>query len=343
MITAVGIDLAKNVFQLHGVDERGHMKLKKKLRRTQMVEFFANLPHCLIGIEACGSAHFWARKLQALGHTVRLMAPQFVKPYVKTNKNDAADAEAICEAVGRPGMRFVPVKTIDSQALLSLHRARQSFIKARTSQANQIRGLLAEFGIVVPQGIANIERRIPGVLSDAENDLTVGFRQLLMRLMEHLRELRRQSQEIEAEIKRWHEQNEASRRLADVPGIGVLTASALVASIGDAKAFSSGRQLAAWLGLVPRQHSSGGKPQLLGISKRGDRYLRTLLVHGARSVIRCADRKIGHENTWLGRLLTRRHANIAACALANKSARIVWALLVNGQKYASVSRISAAA
>jgi transposase len=262
---------------------------------------------------------------------------------VKTNKNDAADAEAICEAVGRPGMRFVPVKAIDSQALLALHRARQSFIKARTSQANQIRGLLAEFGIVVPQGIGSLEQRIPGVLADAENELTVGFRQLLVRLMEHFRQLRRQTDEIEAEIKHWHEQNEASRRLAEVPGIGVLTASALVASIGDAKAFSSGRQLAAWLGLVPRQHSSGGKPQLLGISKRGDRYLRTLLIHGARSVIRCADRKIGYERSWLGQLLRRRHPNVAACALANKSARIVWALLANGQKYVPVSQTDAAA
>jgi transposase len=333
-IAAVGIDLAKSVFQLHGVDEHGRTRLKKKLRRAQVVEFFANLPACVVGMEACASAHFWARTLQGLGHTVRLMAPQFVKPYVKTNKNDAADAEAICEAVGRPGMRFVAIKDVESQALLALHRARQSFIKARTAQANQIRGLLAEFGVVVPQGIGNLQQRVPGVLADAENGLTQGFRQLLVRLMEHMRDLRQQSDEIEAQIKRWHEQNEASLRLAAVPGIGVLTASALVASIGDAKAFSSGRQLAAWLGLVPRQHSSGGKPQLLGISKRGDRYLRTLLIHGARSVIRCADRKIGYERSWLGQLLRRRHPNVVACALANKSARIVWALLANRQTYA---------
>jgi transposase len=331
--TTIGFDLAKHIFQLHGVDERGHANLKKKLKRSQVAVFFANLPACLIGMEACASAHYWARKLEALGHTVRLIAPQFVKPYVKTNKNDAADAEAICEAVGRPGMRFVPIKTVESQSLLSLHRARQGFIKARTAQANQIRGLLAEFGIVIPQGIGHIERCMPGILEDGENELTESFRQLLMRLMGHLRQLRQEAEEIEAEINRWHQQNEASRKLSAIPGIGPITASALVASIGNAKAFANGRQLAAWLGLVPRQHSSGGKPLLLGISKRGDTYLRTLLIHGARAVIRHAPAKSGHEESWLGKLLTRRHRNIAACALANKSARIVWAVLAHGREY----------
>src|SRR5437016_1632148 len=332
-ITAVGLDLAKSVFQVHGVDQEGRASVKKQLKRAQVAVFFANLPPCLVGMEACSSAHYWARKFQALGHTVRLMAPQFVKPYVKTNKTDAADAEAICEAVNRPGMRFVPIKSIESQTLLALHRARQGFIKSRVAQTNQIRGLLAEFGIVVPQGARNIEARIPDVLEDAENGLPVNFRQLLLRLLEHSRQLRRQAEEVEAEIKRWHEHNDASRRVAEIPGIGALTASALVASIGDAKAFANGRQLAAWMGLVPRQYSSGGKPKLLGISKRGDKYLRGLMIHGARSVILRAKAKPGYAESWLGRLLARRHVNVAACALANHNARVAWALLAHKRHY----------
>jgi transposase len=332
-ITAIGLDLAKQVFQVHGVDERGHAVVNKKLRRNQVPLFFANLPPCLVGIEACSSSHYWARKLLAFGHTVRLIAPQFVRPYVKANKTDAADAEAICEAVGRPGMRFVPLKSIDNQMLLALHRARQGFIKARVAQTNQIRGFLAEFGIIVPQGPKNLEPRMPAILGDAENTLPTNMRQLLQRLMQHARDLRLQAEEIEAEIKRWHERNEASCRLAEIPGIGPLTASALVASIGDARAFANGRQLAAWIGLVPRQHSSGGKPKLLGISKRGDTYLRTLLVHGARAVIARAKPKPGYEESWLGRLLRRRHKNVVACALANHNARVAWALLARDRRY----------
>ena len=266
----IGIDLAKSVFQVHGVDEQGKVVLKKQLKRTHMLPFFANLPPCLIGMEACGGAHYWARKLEQLGHTVKLMAPQFVKPYVKTNKHDAADAEAICEAVSRPSMRFVPVKTGEQQAVLSLHRARQGFVKARTAQGNQIRGLLAEFGIVIPQGIGSIFRCLPEILEDGENDLPGTFRHLLQRLGEHLKELERQVAELDAQIQRWHQATAASRKLAEIPGIGPLTASALVAAIGDATSFENGRQLAAWLGLVPRQHSSGGRQTLLGISKRGD-------------------------------------------------------------------------
>ena len=291
-ITTVGIDLAKKVFQVHGVDERGKAGLKKQLKRAQVLPFFANLPPCLIGMEACGSAHYWARKLEQLGHTVKLMAPQFVKPYVKTNKNDAADAEAICEAVSRPSMRFVPIKTGEQQAVLSLHRAREGFVKARTAQANQIRGLLAEYGIVISLGIDNIAKQLPDILEDGENELPGEFRQLLQRLGEHLKELDRQVDELDAQIQRWHRENAVSRELAKIPGIGPLTASALVASIGDANSFENGRQLAAWLGLVPRQHSTGGKQTLLGISKRGDCYLRTLLIHGARAVIRVSERKM---------------------------------------------------
>ncbi len=284
-ITTIGIDLAKNLFQVHGVDQRGKTTLRKQLRRHQVTAFFANLPACLIGMEACGSAHYWARKLQGFGHTVRLMAPQFVKPYVKTNKNDVADAEAICEAVARPNMRFVPIKNVEQQAVLALHRVRKGFVKARTAQANQIRGLLAEFGLIIPQGIWHLAKRVPELLEDASNALPGAFRPLVQRLMDHLKELARQVGELEREIQRWHRGNEASRKLEEIPGIGPITASALVASIGDAKSFDNGRQVAAWLGLVPKQHSSGGKSTLLGISKRGDSYLRTLLIHGARSVI----------------------------------------------------------
>ncbi|MDN8618765.1 IS110 family transposase [Variovorax ginsengisoli] len=320
-ITTVGIDLAKNVFQVHGVNEHGKAALKKQIKRDQMAVFFASLPPCLIGMEACGGAHHWARKLQGFGHTVKLMAPQFVKPYVKTNKNDAADAEAICEAVARPNMRFVPVKNIEQQAVLSLHRVRQGFVGARTALTNQIRGLLAEFGLVVPQGISHVCSKVPELIEDASNELPGTFRLLIQRLLNHLKELDRQVSELEAQIKTSHRNSEASRKLEKIPGIGPITASALVATIGDAKSFDNARQLAAWVGLVPAQSSSGGKATLLGISKRGDTYLRTLLVHGARAVLWSFRSKADQNgNAWLQKLLERRNANIAAIALANKNA-----------------------
>lgn len=331
-ITTIGIDLAKNVFQLHGVDARGKTVIKKQLKRDQMAAFFSNLPPCLIGMEACASAHHWGRKLQEMGHTVKLMAPQFVKPYVKSNKNDAADAEAICEAVARPSMRFVPLKNTDQQSILAVHRARQGFVKARTAQANQIRGLLAEFGIVLSQGIHHLGARVPALIEAASNELTGAFRSLIQRLLDHLKELDRHVRELELEIKAWHRANPISSKLEKVPGIGPITASALVASIGDAKNFQNGRQVAAWLGLVPKQHSSGGKPVLLGMSKRGDSYLRTLLIHGARAVIFQAQRNT-HSNSWLLELIQRRHTNVAAVALANKNARIIWALLAHEREF----------
>lgn len=339
-ITTVGIDLAKNVFQVDGVNEHGKATLRKRLRRDQVALFFANLPSCVIGMEACAGAHHWARKLQALGHTVRLIAPQFVKPYVKSNKNDAADAEAICEAAGRPSMRFVPIKNVEQQSVLALHRARQGFVKARTAQANQIRGLLGEYGLVVPQGIAHITKRVPELIEDARNELPGAFRMLIDRLLDHLKLLQRQAEEIEDQIQAWHRANDASRRLEKVPGIGPLTASALAATVGDARNFENGRQLAAWLGLVPRQHSTGGKPTLLGMSKRGDPYLRTLLIHGARAVIYRATLRASSEN-WLVRLTARRNKNVAAVALANKTARVVWALLAHGREFQSDYRTAA--
>jgi len=334
-ITTVGVDLAKNVIQVHARDDRGRTILKKQLKREQVIPFFTKVESCVVGMEACGSAHFWARRLMELGHEVRLMAPQFVKPYVKTNKNDAADAEAICEALSRPNMRFVPVKTVEQQAVLALHRARSGLVKARTAQANQIRGLLREFGINLPQGIGYIATRLPAILEDGENGLPGSMRELLERLFIHLNALGRQVDELETKIQMLHRDNDASRRLAQIPGIGPLTASALVASIGQVNAFDNGRQLAAWIGLVPRQHSSGGKSTLLGISKRGDVYLRTLLIHGARAVIRHWEHKPDQANSWLSRLLRRRNKNIAAVALANKNARVAWALIAHDSRYQS--------
>jgi len=332
-ITTVGIDLAKNVFQLHGVNDHGKAVLRRQIHRGQMRGLFFNLPPCLIGMEACASAHYWARTLESYGHTVHLIAPQFVRPYVKTHKNDATDAEAICEAVSRPHMRFVPIKTIEQQSALSLHRVRQGFVRARTAQACQIRSLLAEFGLVLPQGIANI-KQVPKLLQVAGRELPAPFCRLIERLLAHLTELDRQAKELEEQILDWHERSEPSRRLAKIPGIGPITASALVASISDVRSFKSGRQLAAWLGLVPRQHSSGGKPVLLGISKRGDRYLRTLLVHGARSVIVQARKRADEtKSDWLKKLLDRRHVNIATVALAHRTVRTVWALLAHDREY----------
>jgi transposase len=332
--TTIGLDIAKSVFQVHGVDGRGQVTLQRRLRRGQVLGFFANLPRSLVGIEACASAHHWAREIYKLGHEVKLMPPQFIKPYVKTNKNDARDAEAICEAVARPNMRFVAIKTIEQQELLMLHRARQRLIQARTAQANQLRGLLAEFGFVLPQGLARLEREVPDILADADNGLSARLRERLSCLLSQLRELDERVRDWEREILGWHRENPLSRRLEKIPGIGPLTASALVASIGNARAFKNGRQLAAWLGLVPHQDSSGGKTRLLGISKRGDRYLRTLLILGSHSVLRRLKCNPAHgTNAWLTSLAARCHPNVVAVALANKLARIVWALLAHDREY----------
>jgi len=331
-ITTIGFDLAKDVFQVHAVDERGHAVLKRQLKRSQVATFFANLPPCLVGMEACSSAHHWARKLQGLGHTTRLIATQFVKAYVKSNKNDAADAEAICEAVARPNMRFVPIKNVEQQAVLALHRARHALVKARTAQANQIRGLLAEFGLIIPKGITYIRARVPQLLEDAGNELPSEFRLLIERLTQHLIELRRRADEIGAQIETWHRNSDLSRRLIAIPGVGPMSASALAASVGDGRNFTNGRQLAAWLGLVPRQSSTGGKNVLLGMSKRGDAYLRTLLIHGARAIISRVRQK-QHSNPWVLNVMERRNRNVAAVALANKNARIAWALLAHNRHY----------
>ena len=332
-ITTIGIDLAKTVFQVHGVDERGKVLLRKQLQRKDVAGFFANLEPCLIGMEACGSAHYWGRTLSGLGHTVRLIAPQFVKPYVKTNKSDRNDAEAICEAVGRPSMRFVPIKSAQMQAVLAVHRARQGFVKARTAQANQIRGLLSEFGIVIAQGIGHIGKRLPEILEDGENALPGMMRQLLRRLGENLKEMDEQVSELERQIKLWHRENEQSSKLEAIAGIGPITASAFVATLGDVRSFKNARQVAAWLGMVPRHKGTGGKATMGGISKRGDVYLRTMLIHGARTVVAQLERKRDASDGWLQKLVARRNKNIAAVALAAKNARIAWAVLAHERSY----------
>jgi len=332
-ISRIGMDIAKNVFQLHGVGSFEQIVLKKKLKRADVLAYFRTLAVCQIGMEACGGAHHWARSLIAMGHSVLLMAPQFVKPYVKSNKNDAADAEAICEAMSRPGMRFVPVKTVEQQDIQALHRVRSELVKQRTAKGNQIRGLLAEYGLVVQKRIECLRVALPELLEDADNGLTCEFRALLDGLRLDLVGLDERVGQLDRQIVQMCRASVAAKRLQEIPGIGPVTASALIAAVGDGSGFKRGRDMAAFLGLVPRQHSSGGKEKLLGISKRGDSYLRTLLIHGARSVQRVSVNKTDPSSRWLNAVSARRHKNIAAVALANKTARMAWAVLSKGQAY----------
>ncbi len=333
-ITAVGLDLAKSVFQVHCADKDGRPVLRKKLRRGQVLKFFAGLPPCLIGMEACGSAHYWARELQKLGHEVRLIPPQYVKPFVKTNKNDACDAEAICEALSRPTMRFAPIKNAEQQAVLTIHRARELVMRQRNMLINSLRGLCGEFGIVVAKGVSNVKHLI-AIIED-NNDLRIPLmaRQALEGMIVQLRMAQVQIIRFEKQLKAWHRGNEASLRLETTPGIGLLTATAIVATVGDASQFHSGRQFSAWLGIVPRQNSTGGKQRLGRISKRGDGYLRKLLVHGARSVLRrTRSQKAQGRTAWQQALLARRPTNVVLVAMANKTARAVWAMLTRGETY----------
>lgn len=334
-VTTIGLDVAKNVFQAHGVDRHGKTVLQKRLPRAKVLTFFANVPKCLIGMEACGSAHHWARELEKFGHQVRLMAPQFVKPYVKSQKNDRNDAAAISEAVGRANMRFVAAKTVAQQDIQALHRIRSGLIAARTAKANQIRGLLAEYGIVVSKRLNALRRALPGILEDAENGLTGTFRTWLAGLYQDLAGLDTRVTELDRAVAECARAHPACGRLATIPGIGPVTATALLAAVGGGEAFRNGRQFAAWVGLVPRQHSSGGQDRLLGLSRRGNKYLRTLLIHGARAVLRTARNKDDTRSRWLQEVATRRHPNIAAVALANKNARIAWAVLRNETTYRS--------
>jgi transposase len=330
-ITRIGIDLAKHVFQLHGVDDGGRTILRRRVSRTQLRPFFVQLRPCLVGMEACGSAHYWARELRALGHDVRLMAPQFVAPYRKNDKNDGNDAEAICEAVGRPHMRFVPVKDIEQQAVLTVHRARQLLVAERTALVNQTRGLLAEYGLIVPAGIGALRRAGAALLEVPE--LPALAREVFADLADRLRALDERIAVYDRRVTQLARQTEPAQRLQQVPGVGPVTAMALVATIGDARAFKNGRQLAAWLGLVPRQHSSGGTRRLGRITKRGDVYLRTLLIHGARAVMRQLARRTDTTSRWVTALKARRGFNKAVVALAAKHARMLWALLVTGRPY----------
>ncbi len=331
-VSTIGLDLGKRVFHVHGVDAAGAVVVSKRLRRSEVLGFFAGLGPCLVGMEACGSAHYWARELAALGHEVRLMAPSYVKPYVKRGKNDAADAAAICEAVRRPSMRFVAIKTADQQGVLVLHRARELLVRQRTMVVNALRAHLAEFGIVARRGCGGVEELVEVLAADGDG-VPGPARAGLAALIRQLRSAEAEIKTLGLEIDAWHRATPASRRLATIPGIGPITASALVATVGDGGQFESGRHLAAWLGMVPRQNSTGGKIRLGRISKQGDRYLRRLLVIGATALLRHARSRKAIGAGWVDRLLARRPPRVVITALANKMARIAWAVLTRGERF----------
>ena len=332
-VTTIGLDIAKSVFQVHGIDAQGNVMIRRQLKRRYVLAFFQKLPQCLVGIEACASAHHWSRELQALGHTVRLMPPAYVKPYVKRHKNDVADAEAICEAVTRANMRFVETKTKEQQSCLMLHRTRHLFIRQQTAVINAIRAHLAEFGIVAPVGRNGVQQLLDVVADANDQRLPEVARGCLLALGTQLRMLKAQILEFDRLIMAWHRSNETSRRLDAIPGVGPALATALVASVADPKAFRSARDFSAWVGLVPKQHSSGGKDKLGSISKQGDRYLRSLFTAGALAVIRYARIHGTKHRPWLTALLARRPTKVAAIALANKIARMAWAMMAKGERY----------
>jgi transposase len=334
-VVTVGLDLAKNVFQVHAIGSDGAILVRRKLRRAEVIGFFADRPGCLVGMEACASAHHWARELIALGHQVRLMPPAYVKPYVKRGKTDAADAEAICEAVTRPTMRFVAVKSVEQQGVLMLHKSRDLMVRQRTMLINAMRGHLAEYGIVAGVGAGGVTVLLKA-LHEEQDKLPVHAQSALHGIAAQLRALTREIDRLEAQIIVWHRADETSRRLATIPGIGPITASAISAAVPDASLFRSGRQFAAWLGLTPRPHSSGGKERLGGISKQGAGYLRRLLVVGATAVMRMT-RKNAARQPWLAQLLERKPAKIATVALANKTARIAWAVMTRKEVYAAAT------
>lgn len=341
-ISVLGIDIAKNTFQLHGVDCVGNAVLKKRLSRIKLSAYVANLPQCLVVMESCGGANYWARVFQGSGHSVKLISPQFVKPFVKTNKNDANDAQAIVEAASRPSMNFVPIKQVDQQDIQSLHRVRSRVVKNRTALINEIRGLCLEYGIIVAPGAAKVKRSLCSIIADGTNELTCSSRETMGDLYDELIESEGRLKKLNKKIRQLCQQNETSHRLLKIPGVGELTATAIVAAVPDANEFKNGRHMSAWLGLVPRQSSSGDKQVLLGISKRGDRYLRTLLIHGARAALSHYKK----TDTGYGRWLVERKAtlsfNKAAVALANKNARIIWALLHTGEEFNDSVQVAAA-
>jgi len=332
-IATIGLDIAKSVFQVHGVDTQGNVILRRQLKRRYVLAFFEKVPPCLVGIEACASSHHWSRELMALGHTVRLMPPAYVKPYVKRQKNDATDAEAICEAVTRANMRFVATKTPEQQSGLMLHRTRHLFIRQQTAVINAIRAHLAEFGIVAPFGRNGVEQLLGVVADSNDKRLPEVARACVAALGAQLRMLKTQILEFDRRIMAWHRSSETSQRLDEIPGVGPALATALVASVADPKAFRSARDFSAWIGLVPKQRSSGGKDRLGSISKQGDRYLRSLFTAGALAVIRYAKIHGTKHRPWLTSLLARRPTKVAAIALANKIARMAWAMMARGERY----------
>ena len=332
-IKRIGLDLAKYIFEVHAVDHDEKVVLRKTLRRDAVAQFFAELEPCIVGMEACCGSHYWARILTDLGHEVRLISPQFVKPYVKSNKNDRNDAEAICEAVGRPPMRFVPPKSPEQLEIQAVHRIRQRVVANRTRLVNQIRGLLGEHGVVVPRDINRIRRTLGEIADGQSGSFGELFVEMLRDIREELSELDARLAGYNQRIKSLFRSNEMCQRIGQIEGIGPITATALVAAVGDQSCFKNDRQFAAWLGLVPKQHSSGGKARLFGISKRGDRYLRTMLIHGARAVLGRSARKTDTRSQWINRMREGRHPNVVAVALANKNARIVWSLLSTDQEY----------
>jgi transposase len=340
-VSTIGLDIAKSVFQVHGVDAGGEVMIRKRVSRAKVLEFFAGLPPCLVGIEACPTAHYWSRELQALGHSVRLMPPSYVKAYVKRSKNDANDAAAICEAVTRPSMRFVPTKTEQQQSALMLHRSRQLLVRQRTMLSNAIRGHMAELGIISAKGRNGTAQLLEIIANPADGRIPTAARLSLEVLARQYAAIATEIGAIEKHIHAWHRSCEESRRLEEIPGVGPIVATALVAEVGDWTAFSSGRSLAAWIGLVPRQHSTGGKERLGRISKQGNRHLRWLLVAGAMAVIRYA-RQHGTKRLWLVRLMGRRPTKVAAVALANKIARMAWAMMVRGERFKEAKLLPAA-
>ena len=340
-ITTIGLDIAKSVFQVHGIDAAGNVIIRRQLKRRYVLPFFEKLPSCLIGIEACASSHYWSRELQARGHTVRLMPPAYVKPYVKRQKNDAADAEAICEAVTRANMRFVATKTSEQQSCLMLHRTRHLFIRQQTAVINAMRAHLAEFGIVAPVGRRGVEQLLDVVADCSDKRLSDLARACIAALGAQLQMLKAKILEFDRLIMAWHRSNETSKRLDDIPGVGPALATAVVAGVGDPKAFRSGRDFSAWIGLVPKQRSSGGKDRLGSVSKQGDRYLRSLFTAGALAVIRYAKIHGTQHRPWLTALLARRPTKVAAIALANKIARMVWAMMVKGERYKEPAALAA--
>ena len=331
-IKVLGIDLAKNVFQIHGADAKGKCVLRKRMSRSKLMEFVANLQPCIVGIEACGGSHYWARLFKKYGHEVRMMSPQFVKPYVKSNKNDRNDSEAIAEACTRPTMRFVPVKTVEQQDILAIHRARELSINNRTAQASQIRGILNEYGIVIPQGISKI-RRLTEILDSHKDKLSPIVLELMTQLYEQFQSYDAQVKKYDRQLEALAKHNSVCQEVQKIAGIGPLIASAIVATIGDAKAFKNGREVSAWLGLTPKQYSSGEKIVLGGISKRGDRYMRKLLIQGARTAVKVCHKKTDKLSMWVANKKQRCGYNKASVALANKNARIIWAIMTTGECY----------